>query len=1526
MPEKRVINFEIGGEPHRITMEVPDGATDAETYAAATQLLSQMNPSRPQTSTLGHLWEAGKGALDALPRGINTAIRGVEALPFADSPIAKMLMESNPQLAAAAMGARAVQSYKGSAAEKALAANPGYEDSTARGVGSVIGGAVPYLALGATGAGLPAMAALGALQGAGSQGENIDAQRAVGEEISPRQENMAALAGAGIGAGQALALGRLAPAVARLAHGAEGVAPRTVVQILRSMGTQAGLMGAAGGLGQIANNATEGVIYNPDKQLMEGAGQAALTGALGGAALDGAVAAASRGKSKGVKVEKLADLAKTMERLRADDEALQAKAQAESAVDQSTLPPPLPSSEPSVAPKASEGVPPVAAEAGSFKAGDLGRGEIAVGRPNPEAAPVASGLVQQNIDPQSAPIAQAASADSQQPLAVPQPQSIIPADLPPVAVKKPTKYASQDERVTAQEGLAGGFVRSRNGVDQIVEVKFAKDTGTPRYTVRDVETGEVRKHSTYIDPQRVRFAEEGAPNGNEQSVNDQTVRTSQALGQEEPQGVNGGQDLTQALKPEPTPHERLLAVTDSPIGEGAPRTISQMREQSGLPMAEFDRTFLDLVQRDKIAASKGDQRIENMIRDGAVKEGDYVVDPKSGRPYLSASLVEDAAPESLVKPVSERRANEERGSISGAPVAPPEPEFNGRKYNETTDAETIAQMERVMGATPKSRPIYKVIGDLMFNKANRDQAKLELVQNLYSSHAALARNERLAATSEHDLRASNSATAAAEWADRHGNVFVGSLTEGHPVYKDGRFTVEAGEGKTPMLNFMKPLFEKNLTNEFMAYAMGMRGEGLMANGRENLMKPEDISRFKQFGEQHPEIKSAFNEYQNWNKSFLKLLVDSGRIDQATANKWSAEPYIPFYRVIDAENGGAPRVGGNIAGAKIIPKLKGGTQQTQDMFQNMLQNAMSIQDIAMRTVAANRAARDAVKLGMAREMKAGETGQDVVTVYENGKAKKIVVEDRLTFEAMTKSELPPLGVIFDAAHWSAQKLRSLVTHNPVFMVRNALRDSQEGWLKGAHSLPILSALDGFRQVLTNSEHYQDLKRAGVVGGTLLEGGSSGTSLKLQRKLDIATGQANFAAKFWDVLGELTDASEAVGRVPAYEKSLKRNAEKLGPEAAAQAEYEALDMMNFSRHGRTATIRVASAIIPFLNAHLQGQYTLGRHVAGHAYGGDAIQFGGGGSKARQQLVLRGSMMATAAVGYSLMLADNDAWLNASPEERANNWFIPTGPGKPPIKIPLPFEMGFAFKTLPELMIANILKKDTNAQTRRAIATGIVSQLGMNPVPQLVKPPLENFFNYSMFKGRPIENATQQKLLPAYRSDQYTSELAKKAGVATGQSPMMIDNLMKGYSGTVGAAVLSMMDNMMREYKGEKPDTPIYQMPIIGSFLQRPDGARQVLDFYEAQSEIAKTAQTLKFLQSTDPASARKFYQEHKDKISLEPLAANTTKELTEFKRREQAIRDHPTFTGAQKRQLLDELTQRKLERAKQVNMKINKVTNQ
>lgn len=1020
-------------------------------------------------------------------------------------------------------------------------------------------------------------------------------------------------------------------------------------------------------------------------------------------------------------------------------------------------------------------------------------------------------------------------------------------------------------------------------------------------------------------------------NGNVASVNVQPDRPEQAVSETQAQGGNGSEDLPQALisgigdqsgiegttmYSRRQPADQILSMVSPANGTGKAKSIPEMRAESGLSREAFDKAFVDLVKSDRIQSSRGDMKVERMLQDGLIREDEYVRDPATGRPYLTASR-EDA---SIVSgSLGEQPAR--MGQVSEPKVLPESQAKDTPLYSRplrSANPQVQADYDNWFGKAKRASLMEKVKAVFASKDSARDAITLAR-QEVFDGRARIADLTRKAAKSDRDLMADRSAEGSVRFADRSPNVFAGALTHGHLVYKNGYVSAKGGKG---LLSIIRPLVNKNLTEEAFLYIAAKRGGKLLEDGKERLMTKQEIDRALQLVNQHPEIETFEKEYNAWNKAIVQLLVDSGRIDQATGDKWTSGTYLPFYRLTEQDLVTGPRATRSIAGGKKIEALKGGSKKINDPLENIIQNGLALTDIAMKNISAQRIIRDGLDVGWVRHAKLGDK-DTVVTAFVDGKGYKFKVEDQLLYDAMTQSDLPS-GPLFDlvlgGTRAGAQLLRGLVTKSPTFFVKNILRDSIEVWFKGGHNVkPILGALDGIQQVISNSKNYDALERAGVVGGTLLEGGAEGTAKRIQRKLDIASGTSGKLKSMWDAVGEASDKSEAVNRVKIYEEAMARHGNE------AQAAYESLEVMNFSRQGRSAVMRILSAMIPFFNARLQGLDWMGRAAAGHAYGMDASR-GGRGAEIQRTMIRRGLFMAGATMAYAFLNADNDDWKNATPEERANNWFIPMGDGKPSLRVPIPFELGFIFKTVPEDIAANMMKVDTNRQTLSYVGTGILNQLMQPLVPQAIKPAFENAINYSFFKGRKIESEAQSRLLPEYRSDDYTSEIAKSIGEATGTSPLKIDNLMKGYSGTIGTIVFQVMDGLMRDGKGEAPERAIWQTPGISSFFQRPDGARQIIDFYEASVKISEVTQSLKLLQASDPAKLPEFIEKHKAELMLGDVTEETGKKMTDLRKLKRSVQNHPTMPGADKRKMLDQIRQTEIELTKPINETIRKVTNQ
>lgn len=73
-----------------------------------------------------------------------------------------------------------------------------------------------------------------------------------------------------------------------------------------------------------------------------------------------------------------------------------------------------------------------------------------------------------------------------------------------------------------------------------------------------------------------------------------------------------------------------------------------------------------------------------------------------------------------------------------------------------------------------------------------------------------------------------------------------------------------------------------------------------------------------------------------------------------------------------------------------------------------------------------------------------------------------------------------------------------------------------------------------------------------------------------------------------------------------------------------------------------------------------------------------------------------------------------------------------------IPKPFEIGVLFATIPERVVNSlILQTQGSDKLLWSIKHNLLETLGLNPTPQLLRPGLEAYFNYDMWRDRKIES---------------------------------------------------------------------------------------------------------------------------------------------------------------------------------------------
>ena len=717
-----------------------------------------------------------------------------------------------------------------------------------------------------------------------------------------------------------------------------------------------------------------------------------------------------------------------------------------------------------------------------------------------------------------------------------------------------------------------------------------------------------------------------------------------------------------------------------------------------------------------------------------------------------------------------------------------------------------------------------------------------------------------------DLLADSSSMAAVLMADRSNAITGAALRYGVPVYTGGmtkvadfNHTNSRGETKKfrGLIDVMSILYTKDhgsLEQVAQAYSIARRSVILKQRGIEVPGTPQDhaanIATAESFldADGNSIIKDWYNAWQDYNSYTVQFLKDTGVVDADTAELWlNQSDYVPFYRQVEgAETPNAPNIFGGLTGSADLKAIKGSEKQLNvPLLEAISMNLNAAISMGMKNVAQQRVVRDMKNIGLAREVRKGQStaGEAVVTFKVKGDRRQFIVDDPLIYESLTVE--PAGGVEREVAKYlgfPARALREMVTREPGFVIANMLRDSMSAFVtSGSNFIPIADTVVGF------ADGMETLERSGVVGGYDYKNDPDNISEyagKILQGRNKNVNQKGLLTKtflgLWDGLGTVTTMSDAATRNAVYKDVLARTGNE------AEAHFQAMEVLNFGRRGSSPVMRLLTATIPFLNARIQGLDVLIRAGAGKNTANRELSRG----QAAASFIARGSLIAASTAIYYTMVSDDEQYKNQTEEIKDNYWIIPT-PSGVPVRVPIPFEVGLLFKTLPERIIDAYNGETTARDLQQSAKRAIFGTLGVQP-PQAITPILEAYMNYDMYTGRPVTPVFIDSTLdPQLQELASTSEVAKNMAKVLGISPIKLDHLMKGYGGTIGTAVLGFADQALRsntlqgDNRSVLSGTDTSQKPILRRFFGSEFGGGAKEDFYEIWDYIKRTENTVKSL---------------------------------------------------------------------------------
>ena len=659
---------------------------------------------------------------------------------------------------------------------------------------------------------------------------------------------------------------------------------------------------------------------------------------------------------------------------------------------------------------------------------------------------------------------------------------------------------------------------------------------------------------------------------------------------------------------------------------------------------------------------------------------------------------------------------------------------------------------------------------------------------------------------------------------------------------------------------------------------------------------------------------ARDEYNAYNKGLMQLAIDCGAITPEEGARLSASnDYIPYYR---EQNGNAVLVIGGEGIVKIgnlreqpyLRELIGGEDKVLDFMTSSVQNTSMLIDMSLRNLAAKNAMYELVGLKLANFLGAPTAGKDIVTFKDKGvekyvqvATKEIGIPSDLLVKGMEGIPLNNTGLVA-AMGMPATFLRRAVTMSPLYAFRQLVRDSVAApLLSGANFTPVMGAI----KELGASATKTTLERRGITGGQIFVGTNEDLTKILR---DLQSGKTlNWSTLISKAEGMSMEADAATRRAQ-YNSYLEQGLSEM------EATLMSLESMNFNRRGVSTSVALASRLIPFFNAQLQSLDVLYRAFRGKMPMDERLQI-------QSKLLQRGSLLALTAVAYTLLMQDDETYKNANPDEKYGNFFVHVPGMDGALRIPIPFEVGYIFKGIPEALINTMRSMQGGEEAFKAFKSIALQTIPGGTsllLPQALKPFVENVSGYSFFSGRQLESAKEQMLEPAYRYRDNTTEIAKGIGKMFDVSPIKVENLVRGYTGGMGLAFLQAV-SLAVPVKGGTPEQAskrLSDMPIVGGLFQPEDAGGRINAMYEHIKEARQVQKTFEDLvKDGKRAEAKEYLQKNIGAFAQATMAGNVTQQMNMLSQAETAIKAS-NMEPAKKREELDKIRQIKIKFATSV----------
>lgn len=604
---------------------------------------------------------------------------------------------------------------------------------------------------------------------------------------------------------------------------------------------------------------------------------------------------------------------------------------------------------------------------------------------------------------------------------------------------------------------------------------------------------------------------------------------------------------------------------------------------------------------------------------------------------------------------------------------------------------------------------------------------------------------------------------------------------------------------------------------------------------------------------NPEFMDWANDVYDYNKANLNQLVNGGVISQETADQFAEiyPNYVPIGRAdvkgnavnvpLDTNRTGvnvpiARATGGN---SDILPLFDTMAKRTIQTYRAVAKNSFGVElKNTLNSVVDNQQTNvDEILDNVDQQeslLQEGKNGKaPTFTVFENGeKVTYEITEDM--FDALKPvSEGLKGNILWGVPNKISSIHRGVLTeYNPVFMLTNAIKDSQDILLNSQHATKTYAKMpEAYAQILRKGYWYQEYMANGGEQNSYFDSqeGSFDTERKgINKILDLPPLKQ---------ISQINNVIEMSPRLAEYIASR---------ESGRSVETSMLDAARVTTNfkaGGDITKWANRNGATFLNASIQGAMQQVRNVReAHANGLK------GYANLASKFALAG---VPAMILNSLLWGDDEDYEELSDYVKQSYWIVGKYGDGNFIRIPKGRMVTVVQEALNQM--TNLVTGNDEADLGQFLEIVGNNIAPNNPIENNILSPLIQAVTNKTWYGGDLVPTRLQDVPTEEQYDESTDKLSIAIGQATGISPYKINYVLDQYTGGVGDVFLPMMTQQAEGGKDDLVSNLI--APLTNKFTVDSTMKNQsVTDLYDLSEELTTKANSSK---ATDEDILRNKY---------------------------------------------------------------------